>query len=336
MTKGMLLCAGKGTRLLPLTEHYPKTLFPIGDRPCICYLIELIRDCGMRDIIINLHHLGDIISDFLGDGSALGVRITYSREDKLLGTGGGVRKAFSLIEDNDDLLVINGDNLIDFDPARLIRFQTAKSSIATMALMPRTGDSPYTPVYLNPKSFLSQIGGKGDGRSYFFPGVQLLSRDFIKHFTGRNPRCIIRNGYQPCLKEGLPIAGMPTTGYWREISTIPSYWEANLDFLRGKAPAYFYRGREDFTRRGIHAGKRSQLGQRIRFHYPVYLGEDCVIGSETALGPNVLVGGGSRVGENCHLENAIIWPETRIRKGSVIKNAIITPFGRISLDESKA
>lgn len=331
MIKAMLLSAGKGKRLLPLTRHYPKPLFPVGDRPCLLYLIELLRDRGFRDLIINLHHLGDVIADYLGGGEAFGVRISYSREEKLLGTGGGVRKAFPLVKPEENLLVLNGDILTDTDPTRLVRLQQAKSPIATMGLRARPADSPYTAVRIGTKSLVSGIGGEGAGPSYFFPGIQLLTRAFVENLSGPSPLCLVADGYLPALRKGLPVAGLPGAGYWREIGTIEAYWAANLDFLRGKSPAYFYRGREDFTRRGIHAGKRAQLGQRVSFKYPVYLGDDCTVGSECVLGPHVLVGSGCRIGENCRLENVLLWPETTVRKNSRISNTIITPFGRVAL-----
>lgn len=332
MTTALILAAGKGTRLLPLSARYPKPLFPVGDRPCLLYLIELLRERGVRDFVVNLHHLGELIQAYLGDGESFGATIRYSPEEKLLGTGGGIRRAFSLLEQDDGLLVVNGDNLLDFDPTRLIRFQAAKGSIATLALRPRSNDSPYTPVFLGRKSLVHRIGGESDERSYFFPGVQFLSPAFIQLLSGRNPLSLIEHGYLRALKKNLPVAGMPVSGYWREIGTIRQYWEANLDFLKGRSPAYFYRGRENFTRRGIYAGKRCQLGQRVSFYYPVYLGEDCSVGAGSVLGPHVLVGSGSRIGENCRLENVLLWPESKIRKNSSISNAIITPFGRVDLE----
>lgn len=91
--KAMILAAGKGTRLAPLTDDYPKALFPVGDRPVVAYLFDLCKQYGIKEVVINLHHRGSLIEETLGDGSRYSLRVSYSREEKLLGTGGGVRKA---------------------------------------------------------------------------------------------------------------------------------------------------------------------------------------------------------------------------------------------------
>ena len=121
------------------------------------------------------------------------------------------------------------------------------------------------------------------------------------------------------------------TGYWREISTMQGYWEANMDFIKGKSPPYYYRGREEFTRRGIYAGKNCSLGPRVKFYFPVYLGEKSRVGSGCVLGPLVLIGNECRIGDNCRLENVILWPGCKIRKGSHLKDLIVTPFGKVKL-----
>ncbi|HPJ72643.1 MAG TPA: NDP-sugar synthase, partial [bacterium] len=286
--KAMLLSAGKGTRLLPLSEFYPKALFPVGDRPCIYYQIAHLREMGVKEIVVNLHHLGESVAEVLGDGSFAGIAISYSREKRLLGTGGGVRAAARRWK-GEDVLVANADTLVDFDYLKLARVQLAKEAAATMALLPRPQSSPYTPVYLDRYAMVTRIGGEQPGPGYIFTGVQYLSPAFIGLLGGRKALCLVEDGYRKALEQGMRIAGMAVNGYWREIGTIGSYWEANRDFLRGKSPSFFYRGREDFTRRGIHAGKRSAIGPRVSFYYPVYLGDDCVIGEESRIGPTVLV-----------------------------------------------
>jgi NDP-sugar pyrophosphorylase family protein len=110
--KAMVLAAGQGTRLHPLTEHTPKALVPVAGRPMIEYSLLLLRRYGIRDIIINLHHLGDQIEHYLGDGKQLGLQITYSKEPELLDTGGGLLKAKPFLQDG-TFVVINTDVLID-------------------------------------------------------------------------------------------------------------------------------------------------------------------------------------------------------------------------------
>src|ERR687896_2447880 len=109
--KAMVLAAGQGTRLRPLTDTQPKALVPVGGRPMIEYCLLLLRHYGIRDIVINLHHLGGQIESHLGNGAQLGLQITYSREPELLDTGGGLLKAKPFLQDG-TFVLINTDVLI--------------------------------------------------------------------------------------------------------------------------------------------------------------------------------------------------------------------------------
>ena len=330
--KAMILTAGEGSRLSPLTEDWPKPLFPVGDRPVITYLFDLLRRYGIKDIILNLHHLGEKVEDILGDGSKYSVRLSYSREDELLGTGGGIRKA-SQFWQGEDILVVNGDNLLDLNMEKLFQFQQSTDSCAVMVLKPMGFHQDYTPIYLDKESRIEAIGGpKLSSAGYAFIGTQILSPAFIKLLPAKGPSCLVKAGYMKVLnspKKNLHLGGFVTPGYWREISTFKGYWEAKMDFLKGKSPPYFYRRREEFTRRGLYVGKDCLIGPRVNFVSPVYLGDNCEIGAGTVLGSGVMVGAGTVIGEKCRLEDVIIWPNSKIRRGSRLQNVIITPFGKI-------
>jgi NDP-sugar pyrophosphorylase family protein len=334
----MILAAGKGARLAPLSADYPKSLFPVGDRPVVAYLFDLLKQCGIKEVAINLFHRGDLIEDTLGDGSRYFLRLSYSREEKLLGTGGGVRKAREFWGD-EDILVINGDNLLELNLQRMVRVHIASEAAATMALRPLGSNFDYTPIYLDRKSNVEAIGGKTrPGPGYAFIGAQILSKKFIDLLPASRPGCLIRDGYQKALqgrRNPLRINGFVSTGYWREISTFSRYWEANDDFLRGRLPSYCYRGRDEFIRRGLHVGKGCGLNARNQFTSPVYLGNGCRIGENCRLGPRLLVGTGATVGDGCWLQNVVVWPKTTVRKGSVLEDVIVTPFGKVKFAGEK-
>ena len=118
----MILAAGFGTRLRPLTEAVPKPLLRVAGRPIIEYPLLLLRAAGIRDVVINLHHLGDQIRKRLGDGSAYGLRIVYSTEEEILDTGGGIKKAEALLSDG-SFVVINSDTIMDAPLEELIARQ---------------------------------------------------------------------------------------------------------------------------------------------------------------------------------------------------------------------
>lgn len=124
----MILAAGRGERLRPLTERIPKPLVPLGGEPLIVHQLRWLHRAGIRDIVVNLHHLGDAIEHALGDGSGLGVRIRYSREAELLDTGGGVRQALPHLGPG-PFLVLNGDIWTSYAFGNLVASRPAKAHL---------------------------------------------------------------------------------------------------------------------------------------------------------------------------------------------------------------
>lgn len=163
----MILAAGRGERLRPLTDHTPKPLLPIAGAPLIVHQVRWLAAAGIRDIVINLHHLGDAISAALGDGAAFGARIAYSRETTLLETGGGIVKALPLLG-NEPFVILNGDTWTDYPFAQLLR--PLGNDLAHLIL---TRTPPNRPV--------GDFGLEGDrvtrkeDRSFVYCGISLLS-----------------------------------------------------------------------------------------------------------------------------------------------------------------
>jgi NDP-sugar pyrophosphorylase family protein len=125
----MIMAAGKGTRLRPLTDFVPKPMVPIVNRPALHHILRLLFRHGLHQVIINLHHLADTVTSYCGDGSWLGMEITYSREPELLGTSGGVKNNESYLGGG-TFLVMSGDSLTDIDLTRLIAAHRRNGSIA--------------------------------------------------------------------------------------------------------------------------------------------------------------------------------------------------------------
>jgi len=128
----MILAAGSGTRLRPLTDRVPKAMVPVAGKPVLQYAVERLRDCGVREIAINLCHLSEVVMDHFGDGAAWGVKIHYSVEQEALGTAGGVKRVAELFDG--PFFVWYGDNLSSIDLAALYRLHRARGAVATMAL----------------------------------------------------------------------------------------------------------------------------------------------------------------------------------------------------------
>ncbi len=231
--KAMILAAGLGTRLRPLTEKTPKALIPVGGRPLIHYSLLLLKKYGFRDVLINLHYLGDQIEKALGDGRAWGLDIRYSWEPELLGTGGGIKKAESFFR-GESLLVLNSDILIDVDLNQVMDFHEKRQAAATMVLRPLEAASRDTPLFVGaderivsiqqtPATFAKKRG---------YTGVQILTPRLTDYLPAHQESCIIQQAYRPALADGLPIFGFEYTGYWNDLGTLVSLQQAELDLNR--------------------------------------------------------------------------------------------------------
>lgn len=166
--KAMILAAGRGSRMRPLTDTVPKPLLPVAGRPLIVRLIERLAANGFADIVINVSHLGAAIETALGDGSAFGVHIVYSAESRALGTAGGIAFAASLLGCA-PFLVVNGDVASDFDFARLRAVGARLSANSTLAHLVLVDNPPH-----HPQGDFSLSGGivkREDAPQFTFSGI---------------------------------------------------------------------------------------------------------------------------------------------------------------------
>lgn len=236
--KAIILAAGFGTRLRPLTEKTPKALLPVNGLPLIYYPLRLLRREGIGEVVINLYHLGDLIEKELGDGKKLGMKITYSWEDQILGTGGGIKKSASYLNDT-PLLVFNSDVLIDLSIKDLVKFHRQQKALATMVVMPRVPGSEYTWLTLQ-KGCITEISSAQPEpqKTYHYTGVQIIEtpspESGLLKYLPDGFSCIIQEGYQTALRKKQKIAGYVHNGYWSDIGTPERLKEADQDLKSGR------------------------------------------------------------------------------------------------------
>lgn len=237
----MILAAGLGTRLRPLTHSTPKALVLFCGRPLIEYSLLLLKKHGIREVIVNLHYLGELIEQHLGNGQRFGMCISYSWEPVLLGTGGGIRKAERFFG-KDPFIVLNSDVILDIDLQKLVRHHHKHKPLATMAVRARE-DTSYTEIILDKRNFITSIS-KGESASkanWMFTGAQVIDPALL-HFLPHSKEetsCIIRNAYQPALEAGKRIAAFPYQGYWNDLGTLERYRQAENELASGKAKLSF-------------------------------------------------------------------------------------------------
>ncbi|MBW2277833.1 MAG: NDP-sugar synthase, partial [Deltaproteobacteria bacterium] len=233
--RAMILAAGFGTRLRPLTEKVPKPLVPVVGKPNIVRTIEHLRGFGVTEIVINLHHLPQAIREALGDGAAWGVSIAYSAEPRILGTGGGIKQALPLLGD-ETFLVVNGDALFAPDIDAALRAHRRHGALATLVLREDPEADNFGAVGLDDSDRVRRLVWAGDPesgpRSLMFTGVHLLEPAIASRLP--DDGCIVRQTYAPLVEDGAPVFGTTDDGYFCDLGTPQRYLEANLTLVTGR------------------------------------------------------------------------------------------------------
>ncbi len=218
----MILAAGFGSRLRPLTDRVPKPLVQAGGHPLIAYPLALVRAAGIRDVVVNLHHHGDQIRAALGDGAAYGVRIRYSEENPILDTGGAIRHAEALLG-GEPFVMLNSDVVIDLDLRSLIDWHLARGALATMVLRPDSDAAHYGLIEIDARQRIRRILGQPPAvaeplTALMFTGVHVFEPALFAHL-GHGSFSITRHTYPAMLAAGCPLFGYVFDGYWRALDT---------------------------------------------------------------------------------------------------------------------
>lgn len=226
--QAILLSAGLGIRLRPLTLATPKPLLPLNGCLLIDHQLRYLAKSGIKEVAINLHHLGEKIEAHAKDGSRYGLRIIYSREPDILGTGGGIKKAAGLLRSG-PLLALNADALQDTDMRALTEHHFKAGAIATMAVKTADGED-YNTVEINDEGMIT---GFGEGRHYY-TGMQILEPEMIGTLPpAGNVSCLIKDGYMKLIGARRPIASFLHTGYFNDLGTPKRYERALRDIEEG-------------------------------------------------------------------------------------------------------
>ena len=222
--RAMVLAAGFGTRLAPLTHTTPKPLLPVAGVPFLDHVLGFLQAGGIREVVINLHHLGDQITAHVGDGARFGLAVRYSRESTILDTGGGIKHAERWLA-GEPFLVVNGDSLFEIRLADLVDFHRTRGGIATMALRADPDAARYGLVEIDDDDRVRRIVGLPPGpasrplRGFMFPGLHVLEPAIFDHMTPDTAFSIVRATYRALLESDLPLYGYVTDARWINIDT---------------------------------------------------------------------------------------------------------------------
>ncbi len=328
--RAMVLAAGLGTRLRPITFDMPKPMVPVLNRPVMEHILRLLARNGFEETIANLHWFPDLIRDHFGDGSAQGVALSYSYEAQLLGTSGGVRKAADFL--GDSFLVISGDALTDIDLAAMRSFHESHDGIATLATK-RVDDTTQFGVAITDAE--GRIGGfqeKPQASEALSDlancGIYMFRKEIFDYFpapgTSKAAGAGDPDGFAdwamdvfPRLLDGdVPFYSHEIDAYWNDIGNLTELREGNLDALEGRVEVEKEGEMVDGYRSGEPKGDEGPLAG------PVLLGPGCEIGEDVRIDGPAVIGDGARIGAGSRLREVIALPGAEVPANAVLIGAI--------------
>lgn len=289
--KAMIMAAGLGSRLMPLTEHIPKPMVPILNKPVMQYSIELLKEHGVEDIIANTHYLPETISNYFEDGSRLGVNLKYSYEKELLGTAGGVKNNRWFLDET--FIIISGDALTNINLTEMIKSHKENKALVTLALKSVEDVSKFGVVVTDDSGKIKAFQEKPEAHEALSnqvnTGIYIFEPEVFEH---------IPDGFYDFGQDLFPklvemnerIYGFETQDYWSDVGSLDIYKDSNWDFLKNSTTL---------------TGPGTIIQKGVQKTGKVVIGSSCYIG------------------ENVQLKNCVIWDECTIEDNVVIENAIL-------------
>jgi mannose-1-phosphate guanylyltransferase/mannose-1-phosphate guanylyltransferase/phosphomannomutase len=312
----MVLAAGLGTRLRPLTYQISKPMVPVLDRPVMEHIIDLLEEHAFREVIANLHYFPDSIREYFGS------RISYRYEPELLGTAGGVRGCADFLGE-ESFLVISGDALTDIDLRAMAAAHARAGGIATLAVK-RVADTREYGVVLHDR----------DGRVTGFQekpeleealsdlgncGIYMFQPQIFEYFPERRFVDWAQDVFPTLLADGVPFHIHELSEYWNDIGSLDELRRGTFDALRGDLRLRFA-GSE--VRPGVTVARSSSLPVDADVEGPAWIGDEVRIGSGVRLTGPVVIGDGVRIGNGAQLRECIVFPGAEIAPEAILIGAI--------------
>jgi len=336
--KAMILAAGKGTRVRPITYLIPKPMIPILQKPVMEFLIELLHHHGFNQIMINTSHLAEQIEDYFRDGQQWGVHLGFSFEGyfhdgqpvaQALGSAGGMRKIqdFSGFFDS-TFAVLCGDALIDLDLTEVVKFHKAKGSLATIVLrqVPKEEVSSYGVVVVDEEGRIKQFQEKPKQEEALSntinTGIYIFEPEVFDYIPSGVEYDIGGDLFPKLAQVGVPFYGIKMDFQWVDIGKTSDYWQAIMKVLRGEVNGVHVPGIEIAPEVWSGINVRVNL-DRVNIVPPVYIGASSWIGDGvTILGPTA-IGAGCILNEGTVIDQSVIFNYTHVARGVTLRRRMV-------------
>ncbi len=345
--KAMILAAGKGTRVQPITHVIPKPMIPILQKPVMEFLLELLKEHGFKEIMVNVSHLAEEIENYFRDGQRFGVEIAYSFEGRIedgelvgdaLGSAGGLKKIQDFQKFFDDtFVVLCGDALIDLDLSEAVKRHKQKGALATLITksVPQESVSSYGVVVTDEddrvKAFQEKPSIDSALSNKINTGIYLFEPEIFEYIPSNQPFDIGADLFPKLVEIGAPFFALSMDFEWVDIGKVPDYWSAIRNVLLGEVRQIEIPGKQ--VRPGIYTGLNvSANWDKINVTGPIYVGGmTCIEDGATIIGPS-MIGPSCYICEGATIDNSIIFDYSRIGPGVQLLEKLV--FGRYCVDKN--
>jgi mannose-1-phosphate guanylyltransferase/mannose-1-phosphate guanylyltransferase/phosphomannomutase len=317
----MVLAAGLGTRLRPLTYEIPKPMVPVLDRPVMAHIVDLLDRHGLQEVIANLHYFPDTIRDYFGE------RLSYRYEEELLGTAGGVRNCRDFLAAG-TFLVISGDALTDIDLDAFAERHRSSGGIATLAVKRVSDTREYGVVLHDAGGRITGFQEKPDSAEALSDlgncGIYIFEPEIFDFFPAGDPVDWARDVFPALLDADAPFHIHELSEYWNDVGSLEELRQGTFDALRGELRLHLP---GEPLEEGVLIGDGSTLDGVALIEPPVWIGRDVRIGADVRLQGPLAIGDGSRIGAGAALRDSMVLPGTTIAEEAIVIGAIVGHTG---------
>jgi mannose-1-phosphate guanylyltransferase len=307
--QAVILVGGEGTRLRPLTFGTPKPMVPIVNVPFLARTLERLYEAGIRDVILPAGYMPQAITEYFGDGSSVGMRITYVIEDEPLGTAGAIKNVEQHI--TGPFFMLNGDVLTSLDLGAMIAYHKEKGGLGVLHLIKVEDPSAFGCVVHDETGRISQFIEKPpkgtEPTNEINAGTYLLEPQVLQFIPPGRKVSIERETFPKLLAEGEPLYAYTTNDYWIDVGRPEHYLTLHRDIFNGTMPLKVEPGRNG----SVHIGEGSRVDPTAK------------------LGPNVVLGKNCAIGANVEICDSVLWDGVTVEDGAVIEETIIASGSRI-------
>jgi mannose-1-phosphate guanylyltransferase len=319
--QALILAGGEGTRLRPLTSTIPKPVVPLANRPFISYMLEWLRSHDVNEVIMACGFMAAGVREVLGDGSRLGIKLTYIEEPRPLGTGGALKFAEELLEDR--FYMLNGDVLTDIDLTAQRRQHEQTGATATLALVAVEDASAYGLVRraadCSVTEFVEKPGPDQIGDDLVNAGAYLLERSVLATMAPAGTNISIEREVFPALI-GRGLYGFESNSYWLDIGTPDRYLQGTFDILEGNVATEAGRRLRDA---GLALVEDGDVGGRVVA--PAHVATGTRVAAGAVVGGRAVLGQGVTVAEGAHIEGSVLLDGVTVGARTTIRASILAP-----------